>query len=36
MEPVFAGFFAVIIGGDRFTVRTIIGAVCVLAAMLIA
>ena len=36
MEPVFAGVFAVVIGGDRLTVRTIIGAVCVLAAMLIA
>lgn len=36
MEPVFAGVFAVAIGGDRLTIRTIIGAVCVLAAMLIA
>lgn len=36
MEPVFAGFFAVVLGGDRLTVRTVIGAVCVLIAMLIA
>lgn len=36
MEPVFAGFFAVVVGGDRLTVRTILGAICVLAAMLIA
>jgi drug/metabolite transporter (DMT)-like permease len=36
MEPVFAGIFAVVIGGDRPTIRTIGGAVCVLAAMLIA
>ena len=36
MEPVFAGVFAVVIGGDRPTVRTIAGAVCVLVAMLIA
>jgi len=36
MEPVFAGVFAVVIGGDRPTYRTIAGAVCVLVAMLIA
>jgi drug/metabolite transporter (DMT)-like permease len=36
MEPVFAGIFAVVIGGDHLTARTIIGAGCVLAAMLIA
>jgi drug/metabolite transporter (DMT)-like permease len=36
MEPVFAGVFAVVIGGDRLTARTIIGSICVLAAMLIA
>jgi drug/metabolite transporter (DMT)-like permease len=36
MEPVFAGIFAVMVGGDRLTARTIIGAVCVLVAMLIA
>ncbi|MFC1875484.1 DMT family transporter [Chloroflexota bacterium] len=35
MEPAFAGFFAVIIGGDHLTVRIIIGATCVLAAMFI-
>ena len=36
MEPVFAGFFSIIIGGERPTVKAVIGAVCVLAAMLIA
>ena len=36
MEPVFAGFFGVILGGDRLTARIIIGAICVLAAILIA
>ncbi|UCD21345.1 MAG: DMT family transporter [Chloroflexota bacterium] len=35
MEPVFAGLFAVVIGGDRLTLRTIVGAACILAAMLI-
>ena len=35
MEPVFAGLFAVIIGGDHLTARVIIGAACVLAAMFI-
>jgi drug/metabolite transporter (DMT)-like permease len=35
MEPVFAGLFAVIIGGDHLTVRIITGAACVLVAMLI-
>ena len=35
MEPVFAGLFAVIIGGDHLTIRIIIGAACVLAAMFI-
>ncbi len=34
MEPVFAGIFGVIIGGDLLTPRIIIGAACVLAAML--
>lgn len=33
MEPVFAGIFAVTFGGNRLDARTIIGAVCVLAAM---
>ncbi len=36
MEPVFAGVFSVALGGERPTVKAIIGAVCVLAAMLIA
>jgi drug/metabolite transporter (DMT)-like permease len=36
MEPVFAGVFSVISGGDSLTLRLIFGAVCVLAAMLIA
>ena len=35
MEPVFAGFFAVVIGGDHLTLPIIIGATCVLAAMII-
>jgi drug/metabolite transporter (DMT)-like permease len=35
MEPVFAGIFAVFFGGNQLTVRIIIGAVCVLAAMFI-
>jgi drug/metabolite transporter (DMT)-like permease len=35
MEPVFAGIFAVAIGGNQLTVRVLIGAACVLAAMLI-
>lgn len=35
MEPVFGGLFAVILGGDQLTLRTISGAACVLAAMLI-
>jgi drug/metabolite transporter (DMT)-like permease len=36
MEPVFAGVFAVVIGGDHLTARVLAGAGCVLAAMLIA
>jgi drug/metabolite transporter (DMT)-like permease len=35
MEPVFAGLFAVVIGGDQLTLRTIAGAACILAAMFI-
>jgi len=35
MEPVFAGLFGVIFGGDHLTTRIIIGAIFVLAAMLI-
>jgi len=35
MEPVFAGLFAIIIGGNQLTLRTIGGAGCILAAMLI-
>ena len=35
MEPVFAGLFAVVIGGNRLTLRTIGGAACILAAMFI-
>jgi len=35
MEPVFAGLFAVIIVGDQLTGRTLSGAACILAAMLI-
>jgi drug/metabolite transporter (DMT)-like permease len=35
MEPVFAGLFAVVIGGNQLTLRTLSGAACILAAMLI-
>ena len=35
MEPVFATFFAVLLGGESLTVRMLIGGVLVLAAMLI-
>jgi len=35
MEPVFAGIFGVVFAGNRLTVRIVIGAVCVLAAMLL-
>jgi drug/metabolite transporter (DMT)-like permease len=35
MEPVFAGLFAVLIGGDALTLRIIGGGACVLAAMFI-
>jgi drug/metabolite transporter (DMT)-like permease len=35
MEPVFAGLFSVLIGGEQLTLRTLGGAACILAAMLI-
>ena len=35
MEPVFAGLFAVVIGANQLTLRTLGGAACILAAMLI-
>jgi drug/metabolite transporter (DMT)-like permease len=35
MEPVFAGVFSVSFGGEQVTVRLVVGAVCVLAAMFI-
>ncbi len=35
MEPVFAGFFAVVLGGNQLTLRILLGAACILAAMLI-
>ena len=35
MEPVFAGFFAVVIGGNQLTLRILGGAACILAAMFI-
>ncbi len=35
MEPVFAGLFGVLIGGNTLTVQIIVGAVCILAAMLL-
>lgn len=36
MEPVFAGVFSIALGGEQVTLRLILGALCVLAAMLIA
>ena len=36
MEPVFAGFFGIVIGGDELTLRIGIGAACIIAAMLLA
>jgi drug/metabolite transporter (DMT)-like permease len=33
MEPVFAGIFGVAFGGDDLTIRVVIGALLVLAAM---
>jgi len=35
MEPVFAGLFAVIVGGEQLTLRTLLGGACIVAAMLI-
>ena len=35
MEPVFAGIFATAIGGEVLTPRTIVGAICVITAMMI-
>lgn len=35
MEPIFAGLFGVLIGGDRLGARTVVGAVFVLVAMLV-
>jgi drug/metabolite transporter (DMT)-like permease len=35
MEPVFAGLFAIVIGGNQMTLRNLAGAACILAAMLI-
>jgi drug/metabolite transporter (DMT)-like permease len=34
-EPVFAGLFGVLIGGDRLAARIVVGAACVVAAMLV-
>ncbi len=36
MEPVFAGIFGVVLGGNHLSTRMLLGAVCVLAAMLLA
>jgi drug/metabolite transporter (DMT)-like permease len=36
MEPVFAGVFSIVFGGERPTYRAVLGFICVLAAMLIA
>jgi drug/metabolite transporter (DMT)-like permease len=35
MEPVFAGLFAVVAGGEHLGVRTLTGAALVLAAMIL-
>jgi drug/metabolite transporter (DMT)-like permease len=35
MEPVFAGLSGVIVGGDSLTVRLVVGAACILGAMLL-
>jgi drug/metabolite transporter (DMT)-like permease len=35
MEPVFAAFFAVLLGGESLTVRMLFGGAIVLAAMLV-
>jgi drug/metabolite transporter (DMT)-like permease len=35
MEPVFAGTFAVVIGGEQLTLRIIGGAACIIIAMFI-
>ena len=35
MEPVFAGLFAVVIGGNQLSLRNLAGAACIVAAMLI-
>ena len=35
MEPVFAGLFAVVIGGNQLSWRTLVGGACIVAAMLI-
>ena len=35
MEPVFAAFFAVLLGGESFTLRMVCGGLMVLAAMLV-
>ena len=35
MEPVFAGLFAVVIGGEQLTFRTVLGGICIVIAMLV-
>ncbi len=35
LEPVFAGIFGVVFGGDALTVRVVAGAVCIIGAMLL-
>jgi drug/metabolite transporter (DMT)-like permease len=35
MEPVFAAFFAVLLGGESLTVRMLVGGALVLTAMLV-
>lgn len=35
MEPVFAGLFAVVIGGNQLSWRTLVGGACIVAAMII-
>jgi len=36
MEPVFAAFFAVVLGGESATIRMVVGGLLVLTAMLMA
>ena len=35
MEPVFAGIFGVLVGGNKLTLQIVTGGICILAAMLL-